>query len=220
MKKANVILVTVMVCFAFIVVSSIPVLAGQGQGKDKILNSISLPQTGQTVSYYPGDDGYYQKGVVWPNPRFKDNDDGTVTDNLTKLVWLKSPYCFNDFGRTWTQALDVSNNLQSGLCGLSDGSLPGDWRLPNRNELLSLIDVGEIEDPRYYNNNTLPMGHPFIGVAEGHYWTSSSTIQEASRTAWALYMFLGRMDIMMKYEGHLVWPVRSERDEHHNYGRH
>ena len=35
--------------------------------------------------------------------RFIDNHDGTVTDNLTKLIWLKNA---NAFGfRTWEQAL-------------------------------------------------------------------------------------------------------------------
>jgi hypothetical protein len=40
-------------------------------------------KTGQTTSYRSGDDGDLEKGVTWPNPRFTDNSDGTVTDNLT-----------------------------------------------------------------------------------------------------------------------------------------
>ncbi|MBF0538082.1 MAG: hypothetical protein HQL03_07505, partial [Nitrospirae bacterium] len=51
--------------------------------------TVSLPQTGQTTSYYAGDDGALQKGVVWPNPRFTVNSDQTVTDNLTGLMWTK-----------------------------------------------------------------------------------------------------------------------------------
>ena len=35
-----------------------------------------------------------QKGVAWPNPRFTDNGNGTVTDNLTGLIWLKNANCF------------------------------------------------------------------------------------------------------------------------------
>ena len=62
-----------------------------------------VPKTGQTISYEPGDDGYYQKGVAWPNPRFTDNGDGTVTDNLTGLIWLKNANCFGT--RTWATAL-------------------------------------------------------------------------------------------------------------------
>ena len=47
-----------------------------------------------------GSDGDLQKGVAWPNPRFTDNANGTVTDNLTGLIWLKNANCF---GRpVWT----------------------------------------------------------------------------------------------------------------------
>ena len=51
-------------------------------------------KTGQTVSYALGDDGDLQKGVMWPVPRFTDNGSGTVTDNLTGLIWLKDANCF------------------------------------------------------------------------------------------------------------------------------
>ena len=30
-------------------------------------------RTGQTINYSAGDDGYYEKGVAWPIPRFTDN---------------------------------------------------------------------------------------------------------------------------------------------------
>ena len=50
-----------------------------------------------------GQDGEIQAGVPWPNPRFTDNEDGTVTDHLTGLIWLKNG---NPFGtRNWDQAL-------------------------------------------------------------------------------------------------------------------
>ena len=49
-----------------------------------------VPQTGQTDYYAAGDDGALQKGVPWPTPRFTDNGNGTVTDNLTHLIWLKN----------------------------------------------------------------------------------------------------------------------------------
>ncbi len=41
-------------------------------------------------------------------------------------------------------ALTESNTLNSGECGLTDGSDVGDWRLPNVKELQSLIDYGDI----------------------------------------------------------------------------
>lgn len=48
-----------------------------------------LPRTGQTTSYTPGDAGALQRGVGWSEPRFTDNEDGTIKDNLTRLIWLK-----------------------------------------------------------------------------------------------------------------------------------
>jgi hypothetical protein len=88
-----------------------------------------VPKTGQITSDDDYDDGYYEKGVEWPNPRFRDNEDGTVTDNLTGLIWLKNANCFGS--RTWNEAITDCNVLANGQCGLTDGSGGGDWRLPN-----------------------------------------------------------------------------------------
>jgi hypothetical protein len=41
-----------------------------------------------------GQDGELQKGAALPSPRFTDNGDGTVTDNLTGLIWLKNADCW------------------------------------------------------------------------------------------------------------------------------
>ena len=49
-----------------------------------------LPKTGQTTSYVDYDDGYYQKGSPI-SPRFVDNGDGTITDRVTNLMWVKQP---------------------------------------------------------------------------------------------------------------------------------
>ena len=79
-----------------------------------------------------------EKGVAWPNPRFTDNGNGTVTDNLTGLIWLKNANCFG--AKDWAMALSDANTLNNGECGLTDGSVEGDWRLPNVREMQSLID--------------------------------------------------------------------------------
>ena len=112
-------------------------------------------KTGQTTTFATGDDGHFQAGVPVPNPRFTDNGDGTVTDNLTGLMWLKNARCLGE--QTWADALAAANALANGnvACGLADGSVAGDWRVPNRNELTSLLDLGTCE-------LALPAGHPFI----------------------------------------------------------
>ncbi|MES0335299.1 MAG: hypothetical protein SFH39_02915 [Candidatus Magnetobacterium sp. LHC-1] len=58
-------------------------------GSAAYAGTVSLPRTGQVMSYATGDDGALQKGVAWPDPRFTVNSDQTVTDILTGLVWTK-----------------------------------------------------------------------------------------------------------------------------------
>jgi hypothetical protein len=111
-----------------------------------------VPKTGQTMSVAPGDDGDLQKGVSLPDPRFTDNGNGTITDNFTGLIWLKNANCFGS--QIWANALTSANNLANGQCSLTDGSVAGDWRLPNVRELESLVDFGQF-------NPSLPLGHPF-----------------------------------------------------------
>ena len=159
-----------------------------------------VPKTGQTTAYATGDDGDLEKGVPWPYPRFTDNGDGTVTDNLTGLIWLKDANCFGS--RTWSQALSDCNGLASGQCGLTDGSNAGDWRLPNRFELESLLDLENYNPP-------LPSGHPFQNVQTFIYW-SSTTHASYTPAAWCVLMITGRVADYDKTNSAIyVWPVRG-----------
>ncbi|MDD5284849.1 MAG: DUF1566 domain-containing protein [Desulfuromonadaceae bacterium] len=164
--------------------------------------SISLPKTGQTTSYVAGDDGALQKGSAWPNPRFTDNSDGTVTDNLTGLIWLKRADCF--ITQTWSAALTSANTLASGACGLSDGSTAGHWRLPNITELESLVDAER-------SNPALPAGHPFTSVqSDGYGYWSASAYAYNTFNAWYVDMSSGHVYYYARtYYYNYVWPVRS-----------
>lgn len=166
-----------------------------------------VPKTGQksclSCEYgIPGDDGDLQKGVPWPCPRFIDNRDGTVTDRLTNLVWLKNMNCFG-FITSWYDGLQKVNTLQSGDCGLTDGSVAGDWRTPNKNEIQSLVDIGNIQVPL---PNFLPLGHPFTNVQEGRYWTSSTYAGNYPAEAWALYSYDGSINPIGKNENQICAP--------------
>jgi len=168
-----------------------------------------LPVTGQTSCYDTagaaisctgtGQDGEIRAGVPWPVPRFTDNVNGTVTDNLTGLIWLKDANCFGT--QIWTTALSLANSLASGQCGLSDNSMSGQWRLPNVNELESLVDA-----QRY--NPALPAGHPFAAVQTTSYWSSSSVAVNASY-AWVVHMSSGYVSYDSKTYNGYVWPVRA-----------
>ncbi len=165
---------------------------------------IQLPKTGQMQSYWTGDDGDLRRGVAWPLPRFNDNGNGTVTDNLTGLIWLRDADCFGK--RNWGVALNNSNTLNSGECGLSDGSAEGDWRLPNPKELKSLIDYSEV-DP------ALPVSPHFINVRGSgsdtdSYW-SSSMYAGSTNSAWSVLTWNGHSNYYSKDTLFYVWPVRS-----------
>jgi hypothetical protein len=180
-----------------------------------------VAKTGQTTSYATGDDGAYRKGclpVVAPSggysfggynrtsftcldgaTGFEDNGDGTVTDNLTGLVWLKNADCLGFV--SWANALTKANGLASGSCGLTDGSSAGDWRLPNLNELRSLFDPGL--SPLY-----LPAGHPFTDVKGRTYW-SSTTLAGGASDAWLVILCYGRVSHVNKTANFYVWAVRG-----------
>jgi hypothetical protein len=178
--------------------------AGTGHTLNDVMDQVKhrslVGKTGQSTSYATGDDGDLEKGVAWPSPRFTDNGDGTVTDNLTKLIWLKNANCNGLM--SWANALTWVNGLASGSCGLTDSSIAGQWRLPNREEMLSLIDSS-----RYYP--ALPSGHPFSNVASNYYWLST-TYAGNETTAWSLHLGPGSMT----YGGKAAytdraWPVRG-----------
>jgi len=158
-----------------------------------------IPKTGQTTSYAPGDDGDLQMGVVWPNPRFTDNRDGTVTDNLTELIWLKDASCFEQLD--WNSALSECNLLNSGECGLTDGSVAGAWRLPNLFELESLRDMSN-------HIPALPSGHPFVYVESRNYW-SSTTSAEDDNFASSVSTYDGGNVFLHKVNSLYVWCVRG-----------
>jgi hypothetical protein len=206
MKKIKSFITLGSICFLCLSINLSYSSAEPRNNKIKPEIPIKLPQTGQVWSERPGDDGDLQMGIKFPVFRFQDNNDGTITDRLTNLVWLKNADCFGTL--YWYGALEASNNLKNGECGLSDNSVPGDWRLPNRNELLSLIDV-EVNNSNLWDNTCLPSGHPFLNVKEDHYWTSTTAILNHPANAWSIYMYLGSTDIQGKGTLNTVWPVRS-----------
>jgi hypothetical protein len=150
-----------------------------------------MPKTGQTTVYRTGDDGTYQKGVAWPSPRFTDNGDGTVTDNLTGLMWTKNANIWGTV--TWNTAVDN--------CEGYSGAGYSDWRLPNVRELLSLIDFGQ-------QLPALPSGHPFTGVQLDLYWSSTTYLVNPTY-AWEVNLSAGHAHDSTKTSVYCVWPVRG-----------
>ena len=157
--------------------------------------SVPVAKTGQTTEYRPGDDGEYQKGIASPSPRFTDNGDGTVTDNLTGLMWAKTANLAG--AMTWSDALDYANNLSLGGEGCDSSCI--DWRIPNRSELESLLDFSNY-------NPALPSGHPFTNMTS--YIWSSTSYASATQLVWLGHPN-GYWVTYNKARTHLVLPVRS-----------
>jgi len=228
MRKSSMLIVAmVMACFVITAVNSNNVLAcDQCDGcEQEILKRVtqvkhiletqvlprlgSVPKTGQTTSYGTGDDGDLQMGTAWANPRFTDNGNGTVTDNLTGLIWLKDANCFGK--KTWAEALSDCNNLTAPDCGLSDGSVVGDWRLPNVRELHSLVHYDFLNPalPDTAGMGQSTEGDPFTNTTGDYiYWTSTTTLDN---TAKAFYVDFGRGSVFrkLKTKALRVWPVRG-----------
>ncbi|MBP7866143.1 MAG: DUF1566 domain-containing protein [Acidobacteria bacterium] len=175
---------------------------GQTTCYDEAGNVIACSGTGQDGEYRAGIDpavvptmsGGGYNTPAWTGVRFTDNGDGTVTDNLTALIWLKDASCLGT--QTWTAALSSAKTLHSGECNLSDGSAEGDWRLPNANELHSL-------GPGW------PPGPPFTGVP-AFAWTST-TYTDVPTYAWYVRLSDGVLTPVagLKTVSSSVWPVRG-----------
>jgi len=182
---------------------------------------IAVPATGQTECWDEdgasvpcagtGQDGEYQTGVLIPSPRFTDRGDGTVRDNLTGLIWLKQANCLGEI--SWLQALSASNALADGQCDLTDGSAPGDWRLPNFRELTSLIDVAR-SHPAISNTagtGAWTRNDPFSRIQNHLHWTSTTVAGDPTEV-WKISPFASGNFHAGRKNGpnHWTWPVRDD----------
>ena len=151
-----------------------------------------LAQTGQRRKLRTGDDGDFRAGKAWPVPRFVANANGTVTDRLTGLMWSRNANQAKGPAE-WEEAV-------SGAASCREGGF-ADWRLPNRRELESLLDLDRF-------NPALPEGHPFTEVQSSYYWTSTTTANSED-DAWVIHLYIGFVTKDDKAGTHYVWYVRS-----------
>lgn len=191
MRKFNLILV--------VTISLLPFTTLQAAPAD-------LPETGQTTCTDAtgvviactgtGQDGEYRAGVAWPHPRFsEDNTGNCMTDSLTGLMWVRSP---DATARTWQQSLDFTYNLE--LCGATD------WRLPNVNELESLVNSEVANQASFLN------GEGFIGVQADTYWSSTIYTGFSSSSlpsVWVIAMDDGGLGPIDRSASRFVLPVRA-----------
>ena len=104
-------------------------------------------------------------------PHFTDNGDGTVTDRVTGLMWdqcsqgQSGAACATGTAGalTWSAALTaaVTANSGAGYKGYSD------WRLPNKNELESIVDISVATNPAIDFTD-------FRNPRDSDYWSSTT----------------------------------------------
>ncbi|MFZ2196345.1 MAG: DUF1566 domain-containing protein [Thermodesulfovibrionales bacterium] len=163
-------------------------------------NSI-LPATGQTQCYGSkgqriecegsGQDGEFRFGRSLPKPRFEVMDN-IVIDHLTALCWTKQADLAGG-PVTWPDALMAVERLNQ------SAKEKVVWRLPNINELESLVDCG-------MHSPALQSGHPFESIQES-YWSSTTSMFEPD-WAWSLYLSKGAIGVGQKRGPHFsVWAV-------------
>jgi hypothetical protein len=117
-----------------------------------------------------------------------ENGDGTVTDTVTGLMWQQA-----EAGTmTWDAALAYCESLV--LAGHSD------WRLPNRNELQSIVDY-----VRYKPSIDKAV---FPGSVSSRYW-SSTTDAFATECAWCVNFENGYIQSYIKANSFHVRAVRG-----------
>jgi hypothetical protein len=117
-----------------------------------------LPDTGQTTGYtsIPGEDADY---TINP-PSYTDNGNGTITDNITGLIWQKT-----DGGEMIFE--DAAAYIKTVNLGGFD-----DWRLPTSFELFSINSYDRL-------NPALNTSYFTLTTAE-YWWTSETRADDAS----------------------------------------
>jgi hypothetical protein len=119
--------------------------------------------------------------------RYVNCGNGTVTDTHTGLIWLQDAGCLGSL--SWADANIAAAVLESGQCGLTDGSKPGDWRLPSNAEWQAMVDAAKNHPLLGCTNPALTDdggsacfadggGSSFSNVvATGGYWSSTTHSQ-------------------------------------------
>jgi len=129
------------------------------------------------------------RGNVYIDPnKFHDNNDGTITDTLTGLMWQKDTIV----DQSWKEALSTCHKLE--LAGYSD------WRLPGKEVLRSIVDYTQYAAS--LNNQYFPQS------ASTAYWTSTSDQQQPSQ-AWCIHFQYGNDLSRSKNQLYAVRAVRG-----------
>jgi hypothetical protein len=139
-------------------------------------------QVCDSAPYCPseGEDFYGQDAQYTINPPdLTDNGNGTVTDNLTGLVWEQKTEESERSTFAYSEAVSYCETLS-----LGDND---DWRVPTRREFSTILNHGRLSpslDVTYFPDYT------YASANEVYYWTSSVYHDDPSQV-WKLQMSFG-----------------------------
>ena len=115
------------------------------------------------------------------NDRFYQAQDGPgMVDGCTGLIWYPQAD-YSSRPLTWQSALQKAGTLRA------ESGLP--WRMASINELESLVDANQ-------HSPALSPGHPFTGVQEG-YWSSTTSFYDPA-WSYVLYLHKGAVGVGFK----------------------
>lgn len=145
--------------------------------------------------------------------RFLDNNDGTITDHKTRLVWQRC-----SLGQRWSgnsctgaaKALKWDDAYKEATAGGAS------WRLPTKDELKELVHCGGSTLTPLQDNTTCPQSISRTAIAEtifpetqpGKYWTSSP-VAAGSRNTWLVNFRDGATEYDFKHNALFVRLVRN-----------
>ena len=120
-----------------------------------------------------------------------DHNDGTVTDERTKLMWEQRP---SPVRYTWKDATALR------IASLNAGAFAGytDWRLPTVQELAGLVDYTRRD----------PAINRIFALCDGRYWSSTTL---TTSPFYAVLVLFTNGDVSFSFEGnsHYVQAVRA-----------
>ena len=134
-----------------------------------------------------------------------DNQDGTVTDTLTGLMWTKNGWRGDFFSAvTWPEATKKCEEFRLGG--------HADWRLPTVEEWKSLIDARKecpaLVEPNPFENIIVHM--PYWSKSEFIYGPEHSCNNVCPVHAYAVMLYFGKVTHQNKNKRAFILPVRSK----------
>jgi hypothetical protein len=157
-----------------------------------------------------------EKPVLKPSndPRFQDNNDGTVTDLQEGLMWKKIDlYQEKKIWSSWEESQKLIESFNNEAYAKYS-----DWRLPTRKELKSLYEEDKKVPWKYYWTENVIHIDPIFGYSHCCFWSSELY---KDKYAWGFNYIGGKEYPSMKGGGqyHLslstIRPVRNILDTEH-----